>query len=298
MTLLTVLHANGAPRTAEQTTAAQTIAGQTTAAQTIAGQTTAAQVSAEQSANSPPSEKPAEAKSSSSAASIRDPARSAVIYVARRGWHIDIGFDAADLQPPLGLLAPDFPGVRYLFFGFGDEHYLLSKNRNAPVLLAALWPGRGMILATGLQSPPSEAFGAAHVISLSVTRAQLQAAEDFVDRSFGAVKSATDSSASHTGIDDGRPIRPYGRGPYEGSLYFISKDEYSALHTCNTWAAEVLKAGGLHVHSVGVVFAGQLWAQARRLQREERARARRASLLSRRSIVLAACDQQGGLVPS
>ena len=33
------------------------------------------------------------------------------------------------------------------------RRYLLAKNRNAPVLLAALWPGRGMILATGLTSP-------------------------------------------------------------------------------------------------------------------------------------------------
>ncbi len=225
----------------------------------------------------------------------------AVIYIARRGWHIDIGFDAADLQSPLASLVAEFPGVQYLFFGFGDEHYLLSKNRNAPVLLAALWPGRGMILATGLKSPPSEAFGAAHVISLSVTRAQLQAAENFVHRSFDAVTSDTDGGVSHTGIDDGRPIRPYGRGPYDGSLYFISKDKYSALHTCNTWAAEVLKASGLRVHSVGVVFAGQLWTQARRLERRQSAAARRASLLSRshRPTGHAAFGhEQGGLVPS
>lgn len=189
----------------------------------------------------------------------------AVIYIARRGWHIDIGFDAADLQSPLASLVPEFPGVRYLFFGFGDEHYLLAKHRNAPVMLAALWPGRGMILATGLKSSPDDAFGAVHVITLTVTRAQLHAAEDFVQGSFGAGN-------------------PYAPGPYDGSLYFISSHKYSALHTCNTWAARVLKAGGLRVHSVGVVFAGQLWTQARRLEREQSAR--RASLLSRRALLL------------
>ena len=67
-------------------------------------------------------------------------AKSAVIYVARRSWHIDVGFAVADLQPPLNAVAAQFPGVRYLFFGFGDRHYLLAKDRNAPVLLAALWP--------------------------------------------------------------------------------------------------------------------------------------------------------------
>jgi hypothetical protein len=66
------------------------------------------------------------------------PQDSAVIYVARRGWHVDIGFAAADLQPPLKSLMDEFPGAQYLFFGFGDRHYLLAKNRGAPVLLAAL----------------------------------------------------------------------------------------------------------------------------------------------------------------
>ena len=49
-----------------------------------------------------------------------DAAKSVVIYVVRRGWHMDIGFAAADLQPPLNDVIGQFPGVRYLFFGFGD----------------------------------------------------------------------------------------------------------------------------------------------------------------------------------
>jgi len=231
---------------------------------------------------------------------MRDPARGGVIYIARRGWHIDVGFDAADLKPPLDSLLPEFPGVRYLFFGFGDAHYLLAKHRNAPLLLAALWPGRGMLLATGLESSPDQAFGAAHVIALNVTRAQLQAAEDFVARSLGAGAGAgtvagigTDGTGAGAGIDAaGARIRPYARGPYDGSWYYDTGHRYSALHTCNTWAAEVLKAGGLRVHSVGVVFAGQLWSQARRL-------ARGASVLSRCAVAHAACRQeQGGFVPS
>ncbi len=210
------------------------------------------------------------------AALIQAPSRSAIIYIARRRWHIDIGFDVADLQSPLDSLAPQFPGVRYLFFGFGDQRYLLAKDRNAPVMLAALWPGRGMILATALKSSPDDAFGAAHVIALNVTRAELQAAFGFLQRTLGDVTA---------------PIRPYAPGPYEGSLYLISRAKYSALHTCNTWAAEALKASGLPVHSVGVIFAGQLWMQARRLERQQAAAA--SPRASARSAQL-----QGGFVPS
>ena len=50
--------------------------------------------------------------------------------------------------------------------------------------------------------------------------------------------------------------------------FLTRTDHYSAVHTCNTWAAETLRAGGLPVHAAGVIFAGQLWTQMSRLQRE------------------------------
>src|SRR5260370_41684483 len=107
------------------------------------------------------------AAQSPAALSSPAPQDSAVIYVARRGWHVDIGFAAADLQPPLKSLMDEFPGAGYLFFGFGDQRYLLAKKRSASVLLAALWPRRRMILATGLGAPHTLAFGGRRVAPLA-----------------------------------------------------------------------------------------------------------------------------------
>jgi hypothetical protein len=154
----------------------------------------------------------------------------------------------------LNALASEFPGARYLFFGFGDQQYLAAKNHNAPVLLAALWPGRGLLLVTGLSALPQEAFGAAHVAAFTVTWQQLDAAQGFIWNSLDR-QAGTHSSA---------------RGPYDGSVYFAAAPRYSALHTCNTWAAEALKAAALPIHSGGVVFAGQLWSQVRRVERDSR----------------------------
>ena len=56
---------------------------------------------------------------------------SVVVYVARRGWHIDIGFEAADLKPPLDSLSAELPQGNSLFFGCGDRRYLDSENRRA-----------------------------------------------------------------------------------------------------------------------------------------------------------------------
>ena len=189
------------------------------------------------------------------------------IYVVRRGWHIDIGFAVSALEPRLQSLAARFPGARYVFFGFGDQHYLLAKNRNGPVLLGALWPGKGLILATAVSSAPEAAFGEEHVVALAVTVSQARSAQAFIERS----------------LND-NAIQPYAQGPYEGSLYFAATPKYSAFHTCNTWVAEALKAAPLPIHSVGVIFAGQLWGQVVRLAH------RRASLPS-------APQLQGGLDP-
>jgi len=221
----------------------------------------------------------------------------AVIYVARRGWHVDIGFAAADLQPPLTSLMNEFPGAQYVFFGFGDRRYFLARHHHAPGLLAALWPGQGMMLATGLISAPPVAFGEGHVAALRVTPRQTRDAQAFVWQSLK--KQSEDGS-----------VKSYAPGPYGGSVFFDATPKYSAFHTCNTWAAEVLAAGTLPIRSAGVVFAGQLWTQVRRLEKRQATLAGRTAPV--RSLPGSAAAQgriaaahgqgraqrQGGLLPS
>ena len=199
------------------------------------------------------------------AAAANADADSSTIYVARRGWHVDIGMAAADLSAPLNQAATALPGSGYVFFGFADKHYLLAANHHAPVLLSALWPGASILLTTGLTNSPAEAFGPTQVIALRVSPAQMRDLQAFIWRSLRTQDDV---------------LNVYRNGPYAGSVYFLGKPKYSALHTCNTWGAQALRAAGFHVHTVGVIFAGQLWVQARRLKRlQDRAAAPGASLL-------------------
>jgi Protein of unknown function (DUF2459) len=108
--------------------------------------------------------------------------------------------------------------------------------------LAAIWRGPALVLATGLTAAPEQAFGDNRVIQLRVSPGQLSAARDYIARSIASPLKVAD-------------------GPYPGSVYFAATARYSGLHTCNTWAAEVLEQAGLPVHSRGVIFAGQLWTQ-------------------------------------
>jgi hypothetical protein len=193
----------------------------------------------------------------------------AVIYVVRRGWHVDVGFAAADLRPPLTSVLSEFPGAQYLIFGFGDRRYLLAKHHHASGLLAALWPGRGMVLVTGLISAPPAAFGKRQVAALRVTPRQASDAQAFVWHSLE--KQSEEDKQSEDGS-----VKSYAPGPYEGSVFFEAIPKYSAFHTCNTWAAEALAASTLPIRSAGVVFAGQIWREVRRLE----------------------AHRQGGLLPS
>jgi Protein of unknown function (DUF2459) len=183
------------------------------------------------------------------------------VYVARRGSHIDIGMAIADLVPPLNQVASDLPGARYVFFGFADKHYMLAAKHNAPVLLSALWPGAGIVLTTGLPNSPAEAFGR-QVIMLNLAPDQIRALQAFIWRSL-----RTQSDVLHV----------YRQGPYEGSVYYLAAPKYSAIHTCNTWGAEALRAAGFRVHTTGVIFAWQLWTQAKRLKRLQAVNIRRLS---------------------
>jgi len=179
-----------------------------------------------------------------------------VIFVIRRRWHTDIGFDVADLHAPVSGLRGRLPEAHYLLFGFGDRHYLMNHRGNAGEMSGAVWPGPGLVLVTALAATPEQAFGAAGVIRLTLNATQAAALEHFIWNTLAA---------------NGGTASELAPGPYAGSFYYASTLRYSGLHTCNTWTAEALRAAGLPVHSVGVELAGQVWRQAQRIDRQQHA---------------------------
>jgi uncharacterized protein (TIGR02117 family) len=195
-------------------------------------------------------------------------------YVARRKWHIDVGFASADLDPELRPVQTEFGTAKYLFFGFGDRSYLLTQHKNAPLLLRALWPGPGIVLVTAIDGAPALAFGGTQVIRIVLSPAQAHAMQSFIRATIAGT------------------LAPLAPGPYAQSEFYLASPRYSALHTCNTWAAEALRAAGQPVRAAGVIFASQLWHQVLRLGPP--ANAAPVGPQPPRSI-----DQlQGGLVPS
>ena len=191
-----------------------------------------------------------------------DRGNAAVIFVVRRGWHVDLGISTADLAPSLRQVTTFFPGARYLLFGFGDRRYVETlPHAAASGMIAALWPGPGVLLLTGLRTPPADAFGGQHAVEMTLDAAGLASLQEFLQAAF--VRDAQGSI--------GTPAM----GPYGGSAYFSAAAAYSAFHTCNTWAAEALEAAGLPLRSRGILFAGQLWRRVNRIASSDRSAAGR-----------------------
>lgn len=154
----------------------------------------------------------------------------------RRGWHTDLGLPAEALDPRLAAL---FPGAAWLVFGFGDRDYVQAESPGPGTALAALWPGPGAILVTGLKVSPDLAFGAEASIPLRLPPGGMAGVASFITASLAATE----------------PMRA---GPYLGSLFLPASRDYSAVYTCNTWTAEGLAAAGLPVAPAGILFAAQV----------------------------------------
>lgn len=179
---------------------------------------------------------------------IAQPAE-AIVYVIGRDWHTDIGLPVNEIAGPLSMLEKDFPGVRFLTFGFGERQFLMNRETNVGAMLNALLPSKSAMLMTALGATPQAAFGRDNVVVLHVSRTTLERVEARIWQELEL------SSA-------GQPL-VLGDGPYPGSVFYAARSTYSALYTCNTWSADIMRSAGLPMPAFGVLFAGQVMGMAR-----------------------------------
>ena len=62
------------------------------------------------------------------------PTGDATIYVVSRGWHTDIGLPVDEITGPLASLERDFPGVRFMVFGFGERDYYMARSEGSALM--------------------------------------------------------------------------------------------------------------------------------------------------------------------
>ena len=62
------------------------------------------------------------------------------IYVLRGGWHTELALPLQLIDSPLSGLKSDFPGARYLVFGWGARDYYMAQNPGIAKATRALSP--------------------------------------------------------------------------------------------------------------------------------------------------------------
>jgi len=172
------------------------------------------------------------------------PSGDAAIYVVGRGWHTDIALPVVEVSGPLASLEDDYPGVRYMVFGFGERAYYMSHDEGSGEMLTALFPSKSAILLTALSAPPAEAFADQQVVTLRLSQSG-------ADRIAALIWQSLQKTA------DGSALR-LADGPYAGSTFYASAETYDAFNTCNTWTAQVLRDSGFPLDPRGVLFARQV----------------------------------------
>lgn len=172
------------------------------------------------------------------------------IAVVERDWHTDVCLRTADADAQLLRLTRGYDGSTFLCIGFGDRHYLISRERGPLTLLSALLPGEGALLVTILRDTPAAAFGNDNVVELDVDDNGIERLRAFLNRSV-----QTNHAGEPVGLGD---------GPYPGGLYFGSTARYNGFYTCNTWTADALREAGIPMHGP-VLFAEGVMRQVREL---------------------------------
>jgi uncharacterized protein (TIGR02117 family) len=185
------------------------------------------------------------------------PAGNAVLYVIERGWHTDIGLPVDEVTGPLASLEAEFPGVRFMVFGFGERAYYMSRRTGSGEMLTALLPSPSAILLTALNAAPTVAFPDHRVVLLRLPQSGV---DRIAARIWDSLEKSFDGTAHRLAI-----------GPYPGSVFYASRETYDGLNTCNTWTAALLRQGGLPLDPSGVLFAGQVMRQVARIADRQQA---------------------------
>lgn len=176
------------------------------------------------------------------------------IYVVERGWHTDIGLSVDEVSGPLTSLESNFPGIRFMVFGFGERTFYMAHEENSFTMLGALLPSKSAILLTALRAPPDVAFADYEVATLRLPQSGVNRIADAIWQSLEK--------------QDGAALR-LADGPYVGSVFYADSDTYDAFDTCNTWTARLLRDAGFPV-ATHVLFADQVMHQAQQITARQR----------------------------
>ncbi len=174
------------------------------------------------------------------------------VWVVDHGWHTGLVVERASLSIELLPEQRDFPGARYLEFGWGDAEFYQARQPTLGLAVkAAFWSPGSVLHVVGLDASVEARLAGAEVAEVRLSRPGFESLARFIHDTF--VRNA------------GNPSVVLGEGLYPGSRFYPARGRYHLLNTCNTWVAEALRAAGCPITPTYAMTAGNVMHQARSL---------------------------------
>ena len=174
------------------------------------------------------------------------------IFVVGHGWHVGIAAARGVLPGAHWPEQQDFPADVFLEIGWGDSAYYRAEDPGvAAALRAALRPSASVVHVAAFRRPPLEVFPEGDIVRLLISER-------------GADSLAAFFHAAYAHDEAGAPV-VLGPGLYGESRFYAGAARYHLFRNCNAWVAHALAAAGCRVRPGGVLTAGDVLRQLRRL---------------------------------
>ena len=166
------------------------------------------------------------------------------VFIVDDGAHSDLAIPRAELIAHGGEIGPAAAATTtepWVLVGWGDARFYEAtspwQDRILDGLRAALGGRPTVVHLQGIAQSPDKVWGSNGVHALTLSPAGLAALLTRADRSF-AVGNA--GGAVHVAVADREP----------DEAFFQSTEDFSLIHLCNHWTAQLLNAAGLPVTPV------------------------------------------------
>lgn len=171
------------------------------------------------------------------------PSSGDVVYAVGRGWHTDIGIPVAELDENLKYFAQVYPGAKTIMFGYGKRTFVTAPPQTISEYFLGPVPGPAVVHVVGLKVTPPSAYPPEDVITLALPEGGRKKLSEYI-------------WAELVKDENGKPEK-VARSTNPDGMFYVAASEYNLLHTCNTWAVDVLHSAGLPLTSDGVIFSHQ-----------------------------------------
>jgi uncharacterized protein (TIGR02117 family) len=171
------------------------------------------------------------------------------VWLVNHGWHTGIVVRRQDVPDGLWPQLRDFADSELVEVGWGErDFYMAPAGTSGMALKAVLWPASSVLHVAGFSRPVERHFPASEIVEITLSRRGFEKLAAFIQEAY-----ATDEAGGAIGL---------GPGQHPNSRFYLARETYHALKTCNTWTANALRSAGCPITPFYALTAGNVIHQA------------------------------------